>query len=215
MKEEKQKPTDARTILWPCVLVVSCRHHHTHGHSLGQLLTGTGLLNYGAQQACGLNRDEAMWHFHQAIRSDPKLQSANVSVNRQNPGVSYLAYLMLITSIILPRIINSYLITPSISLCLFYFLGFTRLLSPRGDWWTKLGWTSCSTQETDGEYTYDGVDLSATVSADYLYLGVQFPPHDIIYTEWRCRKEWQEREHTGVRGKQIKCEWYAMLMLSL
>lgn len=44
------------------------------------LLTGTGLLNYGAQQACGLNRDEAMWHFHQAIRADPSLQAANVSM---------------------------------------------------------------------------------------------------------------------------------------
>lgn len=46
---------------------------------LGQLLLGTGLLNYGAQQACGLNRDEAMWHLHQAAKLDPTLQHANVS----------------------------------------------------------------------------------------------------------------------------------------
>lgn len=46
--------------------------------SLGMLLTGTGAFNYGAQQACGLNREEAMWHLHQAMTLNPELNAANV-----------------------------------------------------------------------------------------------------------------------------------------
>lgn len=53
---------------------------------LGLLLTGTGVVNYGAQKACGLNRDEAMWHLNQAIKLDPTIRQANV--RRPGHGVA-------------------------------------------------------------------------------------------------------------------------------
>ena len=52
--------------LYSKALEIQPEHAQAHYH-LGALLTGTGIANYGAQHACGVNAAAAMAHFDAAL----------------------------------------------------------------------------------------------------------------------------------------------------